>query len=115
MPSTVHSRGNCLGFNESVTWNWLEYHWWEVESIHFRQKGRGPDRHMIKVWMAYTWRAAAYDFWKDPAGENADNYWVQGYHFYMDGNGRRVYDAYTQSGDCKYYDGWWERNKANEE
>ena len=33
--NTAHSRGNCMGFNESITWNWSEYHWWEVESVHF--------------------------------------------------------------------------------
>ncbi|MGC1183406.1 hypothetical protein [Legionella sp.] len=78
--NTAHSRGNCMGFNESITWNWSEYHWWEVEAIHFRQKGSGPNTHRLKAWMAYTWRAAALDFWKDPAGGNADQYWVQGYH-----------------------------------
>ncbi len=113
--NTAHSRGNCMGFNESITWNWSEYHWWEVESIHFRQKGDGPDTHRIKAWMAYTWRAAALDFWKDPAGYNADQYWVQGYHFYMDRNGIRVFDVYTQSGDCSGYDGWWDKQKARGE
>ena len=60
--------------------------------------------------MAYTWRAAAYDFFTDPAGPDAKNYWVQGYHFYMDYDGTYVYDAYTQAGDCAIYDGWWDRN-----
>jgi len=104
-----------MGFNESITWNWSEYHWWEVESIHFRQKGNGPNTHRLKVFITYTWRAAALDLWKDPAGKNADQYWVQGYHYYMAYNGSRVFDAYTQSGDCSGYDGWWDRNKAKGE
>jgi hypothetical protein len=101
-----------MGFNESITWNWSEYHWWEVESVHFRQKGNGPDTHKMIARMAYTWRAAALDFWKDPAGGNADQYWVQGYHYYMANNGSRVFDNYTQSGDCSGYDGWWDKDKA---
>ncbi len=109
--NTAHSRANCLGFNESITWNWTESHWWEVKSIHFRQKGNGPNTHEILARMAYTWRAAAFDFWKDPAGPNADQYWVQGYHFYMDDYGAKIFDVYTQSGDCKLYDGWWDKNK----
>ena len=113
--NTVHSRGNCIGFNESITWNWSEYHWWEVESIHFRQKGNGPNTHRLKAWMAYTWRAAALDFWKDPAGENADQYWAQGYHYYMGNNGNRVFDSYTQSGYCGGYNGWWDVDKAKGE
>ncbi len=113
--NTAHSRGNCAGFNESITWNWSEYHWWEVESIHFKQKGKGQATHMIKSWMAYTWRAAALDFWKDPAGPNADQYWVQGYHYLMGKNGKRVFDMYTQSGDCSGYNGWWDQDKARGE
>lgn len=113
--STAHSRANCSGFNESITWNWNEYHWWQVRSVHFKQSGNGPDTHELNAWMAYTWRAAAFDFWKDPAGPNANQYWVQGYHFYMAYDGSVVYDAYTQSGNCSGYDGWWDKNKANGE
>lgn len=80
----------------------------------FAKKERGQI-HRLKVWMAYTWRAAALDFWKDPAGGNADQYWVQGYHFYMANNGNRVFDAYTQSGDCGGYNGWRDKEKARGE
>ncbi len=113
--NTAHSRANCVGFNESITWNWSEYHWWEVRSTHFYQKGNGPGTHQLISWMAYTWRAAALDYFTDPAGEKADNYWVQGYHFYLDNDGKKVYDAYTQAGDCAIYDGWWETHKAKGE
>lgn len=113
--NTAHSRANCMGFNESITWNWSEYHWWSVKSIHFLQKGRGPGTHEVNALMSYTWRAAAYDFWTDPAGSKADQYWVQGYHSYMAYDGSVVFDAYTQSGNCAIYDGWWDKNKANGE
>jgi hypothetical protein len=59
--------------------------------------------------MAYTWRAAAFDFWKDPAGTYANQYWVQGYHFYLANDGSKVYDAYTDAGGCNIYDGWWDK------
>jgi len=113
--NTAHSRGNCYGFNESITWNWSEYHWWKVDAIHFRVKGKGPDTHRLTAPMAYTWRAAALDFWQDPAGEKADHYLVQGYHYYMAFDGSVVYDAYTQSTDCGGYNGWWDKTKANGE
>jgi hypothetical protein len=111
--NTAHSRANCYGFNESITWNWSQYHWWKVVSIHFRQSGNGPFTHTITAPMAYTWRAAAYDLMKDPAGPYANQYWVQGYHYYMATNGAVIYDAYTDAGNCKIYDGWWDKNKAN--
>ena len=64
---------------------------------------------------ALTWRAAALDFWKDPAGGNADQYWIQGYHYVMANNGSRIFDNYTQSGDCGGYNGWWDKEKARGE
>lgn len=107
--TTVHSRANCLGFNESITWNGAQNHWWKVESIHFHQHGDGPDTHKKTAFMAYTWRAAAYDFGSDPAGSHADQYWVQGYHYYMDDWGRVIYSNYTEAGNCAIYNGWWDR------
>lgn len=109
--NTAHSRGNCLAFNESITWNWSEYHWWSVRSMHFRVHGEGIGDHQVFFPMAHTWRAAAYHF-PEAAGPMADNWWVQGYHYYMDYDGSVVYDAYTQSKDCSAYDGWWDKNEA---
>ncbi len=111
--NTAHSRGNCFGFNESITWNWIEYHWWAVESIHFSIHGNGVT-HMVTAPMSYTWRAAAFHV-KEWEGPNGNNWWVQGYHYLMNYNGAVVYDAYTQSGDCNLYDGWWDKNKARGE
>lgn len=55
--TTSHSRANCLTFNESVTWNWTEQHWWRVQSLHTSARG---ERHMVDTQMAYTRRAAAF-------------------------------------------------------
>ncbi len=111
--NTAHSRGNCFGFNESITWNWTEYHWWRVRSIHYAQQGTGVT-HEVNAWMAYTWRSAALHVgeWE---GQYGKNWFVQGYHFYMKNDGSEVYDAYTQSDNCNQYDGWWETNKARGE
>lgn len=111
--STAHSRANCYGFNESITWNWTEYHWWKVISLHFRVHGSGFD-HKTDAWMAYTWRAAAFHMgeWE---GDKANNWRVQGYHFYMRNDGVVIYDAYTQSVDCNMYDGWWDKPHARGE
>lgn len=104
--TTAHSRANCFGFNESITWNGHNSFWWRVESVHFDNKGGGRD-HSINTGMNYTWRAAAYHMgeWE---GKTADNWHVQGYHFYRNDNGREVYDTFTDSFDCNQYDGWWD-------
>ena len=100
---TAHSRANCLTFNESVTWNAQESHWWRVKSLHTSAKGA---QHLVDTFMAYTWRAAAYH-----AGESNkdlhDPWTAQGYHFYLADNGKEIYDVYTMSTDCSAYDGWW--------
>jgi len=102
--STAHSRSNCFGFNESITWNAHESHWWRVESVHFYKDGSA---HRINTGMNYTWRAAAYHTgeWEGP---QANNWHVQGYHFYRNDNGREIYDVFTDAFDCSPYDGWWD-------
>ncbi len=106
--NTAHSRANCYGFNESITWNWTAYHWWRVKSLHLNKNGTS---HLIDTLMAYTWRSAAFHM-KEWEGPNRDNWRVQGYHFYMDNYGREVYDVYTDAKDCAIYDGWWDREKT---
>ncbi len=102
--NTAHSRANCLTFNESVTWNARESHWWRVKSLHTSAKG---ERHIVDTLMAYTWRAAA--FHHGEANRDPKDSWIaQGYHFYMDDKGREIYDVYTYSKDCSAYDGWWD-------
>lgn len=101
--TTSHSRANCVTFNESVTWNAKESHWWRVKSLHTSEKGAN---HIVDTFMANTWRAAAYH-----SGESNrdlhDPWMAQGYHFYLANNGKEIYDSYTSSTDCSAYDGWW--------
>jgi hypothetical protein len=105
--NTAHSRANCGGFNESITWNGSQSHWWRVLSIHFAIHQFSND-HSIDTGMHYTWRAAAYHM-KEWGGKDNNNWWVQGYHYYHDGN-KEVYDNYTEACDCAIYDGWWDKN-----
>ena len=99
---TAHSRANCFTFNESVTWYKDHYYWWRVKSLHQSDKGIS---HMVDTGMAYTWRAAAFHS-GEALGERTGQWFVQGFHFYMN-NGREIYDVYTSSSDCSAYDGWW--------
>lgn len=112
--NTAHSRANCYGFNESITWNWSEYHWWEVHSFHDCEREGECANHLIKIPMMYTWRCAAFHT-KEWEGPYADRWYVRGYHFYMDVNGRRIYDAYTSASNCAIYDGWWDYPNAKGE
>ncbi len=109
--NTAHSRCNCFGFAESITWNWTEYHWWRVQSLHTSKKGAA---HLLDTYMSYTWRSAAMDWGIHPSTDPYE-WTAQGYHFYMRSDGKVIYDVYTQSQDCSEYDGWWETNKAKGE
>lgn len=104
--NTAHSRANCFGFNESVTWNGMVNHWWRVESVHINN--HSPGRHIINTGMNFNWRAAAFHT-REWEGANGDNWHVQGYHFFRDDNGREVYDVFTDAFDCSQYDGWWDK------
>lgn len=100
--TTSHSRANCATFNESVTWNKNESHWWRVKSLHQSERG---EAHLVDTGMAYTWRAAAFHA-GEALGERTGQWYVQGYHFYLN-NGREIYDSYTSADGCNQYDGWW--------
>ncbi len=101
---TAHSRANCAGFNESVTWHAAHYYWWRVESHHFAP-GTNYAAHVLNTGKNYTWRAAAYH----PAeaySSRGDKWWVNGYHYYYP-NAKETLDVMTSVGDCNIYDGWW--------
>ena len=56
---TAHSRANCFGFNESITWHLGHSYYWRVESHHYPWGWSRP-HHIINTDTQYTWRAAAY-------------------------------------------------------
>lgn len=109
---TSHSRANCVGFNESIDWDYGVPHLLNTVSNHFNNNGRTV--HEVRVGWAKTWRSAAYHFrTDDPTG-----YTVKGTHWESVNN--RVYNIANEVViNCSIYDGWWDRyhinNKAMEQ
>jgi hypothetical protein len=103
---TAHSRANCGGFNESITWQLGHSYWWRVESHHFLSIGDARPNHVINTGKNMTWRAAAYHA-TEGYSTRGDRWYVAGYHFYYP-NGREVLDVTTMAIDCSIYDGWWD-------
>jgi hypothetical protein len=103
---TAHSRANCFGFNESVTWHLGHSYDWRVESHHFLSIGDRRPHHILNTGKNFTWRAAAYHA-TEAYSSRGDHWYVAGYHFYYP-NGREVLDTTTMATDCSIYDGWWD-------
>lgn len=103
---TAHSRANCAGFNESVTWHLGHSYWWRVESHHFLSIRNARPHHVVNTGANLTWRAAAYHA-NEAYSSRGDHWYVAGYHFYYP-NGREILDATTKALDCNIYDGWWD-------
>ncbi|MGQ3887538.1 hypothetical protein ACQUW5_00725 [Legionella sp. CNM-1927-20] len=102
---TAHSRANCFGFNESITWHANNNYYWRVESHHF-PKGASKPAHILNTGTQYTWRAAAYHA-TEAYSTRGDQWWVNGFHFWYP-NGKERLDVMTSVGDCSIYDGWWD-------
>lgn len=102
---TAHSRANCAGFNESITWHAGHSYYWRVESHHF-PSGWDHPAHILNTGTQNTWRAAAYHA-TEAYSSRGDKWWVNGFHFYYP-NGKELLDVMTSVGDCSIYDGWWD-------
>lgn len=102
---TAHSRANCFGFNESITWHAGHSYYWRVKSYHF-PAGWSKPAHILDTEKEYTWRAAAYHS-TEAYSSRGDSWWVNGLHYYYP-YGKEVLDAFTSVGDCSIYDGWWD-------
>lgn len=102
---TAHSRANCFGFNESITWHLGHSYQWRVESHHY-PKGWTRPVHILNTGTQYTWRAAAYHA-TEAYSSRGDEWFVQGYHFYYPRDKERL-DVMTSASDCNIYDGWWD-------
>ena len=100
-----HSRANCGGFNETVTW-WLGHSVLSrVESRHYPECLVGKDRnmHLVQTQKASSWRHAAYH----PTESYGGTYCVVGTHFmYINGVEHLVQSESVT--DCNIYDGWWD-------
>jgi hypothetical protein len=103
---TAHSRANCIGFNESITWYLGHSYWWRVESHHYSSEHDTRPRHILNTGAHLTWRAAAYHA-TEAYSSRGDHWYVVGYHFFYP-NGREVLDTITKASNCNIYDGWWD-------
>lgn len=99
---TFHSRANCGGFNESISWNAKGSHRMETESYHF-YPGSHTQYHFIKDAMKMTWRSAAYHMYE---GYEKQGWHVVGHHI-MPIKNKPVIVQFTIADDCRFYDGWW--------
>lgn len=100
-----HSRANCVGFNESVSWDWTHNWLFWVNSEHLDERSGALIHTIVSGWQT-TWRNAAYHF---PEGRSG--WTVHGFHWMMYSNGQPFLAAEEYVDDCSIYDGWWDRNK----
>ncbi|MBA2651477.1 MAG: hypothetical protein H0U73_04315 [Tatlockia sp.] len=103
---THHSRANCAGFNESVTWWWNHPVSSRVESYHYNFGRINPNdntHHYILTSKTSSTRHAAYHATESYYGD----YSVTGYH-YMYVNGQERCVQITGTTNCSQYDGWWD-------
>lgn len=105
---TAHSRANCAGFNESITWHAGHSYWWRVESHHYRTPMALYPDHVINTGKQFTWRAAAYHA-TEAYASRGDEWRVVGYHFYYPKGPqyREQLDVITTAEDCGLESGWW--------
>lgn len=99
---TIHSRANCAGFNESISWDATRKYWLETRSRHVSPLPNFS--HTGTSHQEFTWRSANCHFaeaWK------GDNWLVYGQHWISnDGKNWQIL-GYTEASDCSLYDGWW--------
>ncbi len=104
---THHSRANCAGFNESVTWWYGNNFYARVESHHYPHgadpNSNDPTHHDLNTGKEFSWRHAAYHATESYGG----SYSSVGLH-YMYVNGKETLVTYTKAYDCAIYDGWWD-------
>jgi hypothetical protein len=98
-----HSRANCAGFNETVSWQAGHSYWFWINSRHRFNNGK-IDHQAILDWV-YTWRAANYHW---PEGSSG-GWTVEGHHWMKpseNGSPREIANEFVS--DCSIYDGWWD-------
>lgn len=102
---TWHSRANCGGFNESITWRAGFSYWLETFSKHVAGPARVNESHSGTSYKEFTWRSANCHF---AEGWNGDGWFVYGAHWISNDGGKNwVILGYTEASDCSIYDGWW--------
>lgn len=103
---THHGRANCMGFNESVSWNALKAFDAFVVSIHYpdAKNGNYSGFHVLKTPGQVGRRHAAYHMNEAYA---LGTYIVGGSHYMKGSKNQYVLVTTTVAQDCSQYDGWW--------
>lgn len=98
---TMHSRANCVGFNESISWHLGYSYWLRTKSQHIYDS---QIQHTVDTGKEYTWRSAAYH-----VGDSFMSGWsVRGLHYGYGEKGQIQLYEITYARDCSIYDGWWD-------
>ena len=100
---TYHSRANCAGFNESISWRLGYSYWFQTLSQHTHNVNGIPIGHLLDSGESLTWRSAAYH-----ATEGYGGWAVTGTHYFYNDAFQRWTIVVTQATDCSIYDGWWD-------
>jgi len=102
---SYHSRANCGGFNESISWDFTVYRYLATASYHFASTKL---KHITEAFKAYTWRSAAYH-WYNKDDYNPDVTKVIGFHYLSTDSVNYNLQATTSATGCNIYDGWWDK------
>lgn len=104
---TMHSRANCVGFNESISWHAGHSYYLMTYSHHVSTKPANWWVCRINTPMEATWRSAAYHY----AEGYKDGEWkVTGAHYTRNAAGNAVLMMMTFGHDCAGYNGWWDKS-----
>ena len=101
-----HSRANCGGFNETVTWWFGHPIASRVQGYHYPHGkfGKTDGMHLVETPKTMSWRHAALH-----ATESYDGtYCVVGNH-YMYIRDKEYFVQSESVIDCAIYDGWWDK------
>lgn len=118
---THHSRANCLGINETISWDGTSRHKLAIVSKHFKSEQiTGGDLIHINTDPASriydydsfinTWRAAIVHVGE---ARGKTKWRVEGVHYvyYINMFNQYNYDIYsTTTIDCDLYNGWWNKD-----
>lgn len=97
---SIHSRANCGGFNESITWDARWYRTYATTSDHFYN---GKFIHEIQLPWQDTWRSAAFH-----VNEGYNGWQVIGTHWMLDEKSKKpLFLGSTNTVNCDIYNGWW--------
>lgn len=102
---THHSRARCVGFNESVQWDFLGWTSLWTKGTHYHGKTL---IHEVIDYPRETWRSAAYHWFNlDDIYYSTDLVEGEFYYWKYDLLGYQLY-AYNHIVNCDLYNGWWD-------